>query len=170
MKKQKLIDAAVQMAKRNGLVNVTCSGVCKAAKLPQGSFSSITGMTFAEFIDHVGTICPESKANHFRLKKGYANKEARKEDLLKAAMELSKKIGYSNVRHAMLADEAGVHRTLVYHYFSTKDQLLHAMMRFAVVNDIAEVVAQGIVARDTQALKAPDKVKQAALVYIASIS
>lgn len=170
MKKQKLIDTAVQMAKRNGLVNVTCAGICKVAKLPLGSFNAITGMTFPEFVDHIGELCPESKANHFRLKKGYATKEDRKEDLLKASMELSKRIGYSGVRHSALADEAGVHRTLVYHYFATKDQLLRAMMHYAVANNVAEVVAQGIINRDEQALMAPADVKQAALEFFGRIT
>lgn len=99
----------------------------------------------------------------------------RRAQILSAAMKLAVKRGYQNVTRDEIAAAAGVSAGLVNKYFSTMPQLRRDVMRAAVraastgqpgtavIPEMLTIVAQGIVARDRHALKAPDIVKNAAL-------
>ena len=42
---------AINLARTDGLINLTRVGLCAAAGIPDGSFRHVTGQTFNEFID-----------------------------------------------------------------------------------------------------------------------
>lgn len=50
--------------------------------------------------------------------------EQRKNQILRAAMELIDKKGYRNTKISDIAESAGISKGLVYHYYSTKDDIL----------------------------------------------
>lgn len=93
-------------------------------------------------------------------------KERRKQ-LIASAVRLAERIGYDRITRNGVAEEAGVSTGLVTHYFRTMKQLQRATMREAVTVGNLSVVAQGLVAGDPQALKAPAELKQAAASRLA---
>jgi TetR/AcrR family transcriptional regulator, fatty acid metabolism regulator protein len=55
--------------------------------------------------------------------------EARREELLAAAVRVFARRGYHTSRVSDIADEAGVSHGLVYHYFASKDEVLETIFR-----------------------------------------
>jgi AcrR family transcriptional regulator len=90
----------------------------------------------------------------------------RKKQILDVAVELSKKQGYQRVTRDDVARAAECACGLINRYFETMIQLRRAVMRAAVKQGVLEIVAQGIVAKDAQALKAPEELKQRALAAL----
>jgi AcrR family transcriptional regulator len=81
----------------------------------------------------------------------------RKRQLLDVGLQLAEQVGYKNVTMVALTDAAGVSRTLYHRYFSTVGQFRVDVMRAAVKQENLTVIAQGLAAKDPQALKAsPD--------------
>lgn len=91
----------------------------------------------------------------------------RKRHILAAALADARKRGYMQVTLLSVADAAECSRGLVIHYFATMQQLRRAVMRAAIANRDLPIVAQGLAARDAQALKAPEDLRKAALASIA---
>ena len=96
------------------------------------------------------------------------NPEARKDQILVAAVELAKEVGYNVMTRDAIAIKAGVSMGLVTHYFETMTQLRRLVMRYARNNDIAEIVAQGIANQDEHARKAPPELKAKAIELLAN--
>lgn len=94
--------------------------------------------------------------------------ETRKEDLLAAGCRAAKCLNYANVRFQHIADEAKVSRPLVVHYFKTLPQLQRDLMRYAVRNNVAEVIAQGLLVGDAHAKKATPEQREAAIAVLAA--
>jgi AcrR family transcriptional regulator len=69
--------------------------------------------------------------------------ERRREQLLETALELFVERGIENVSIADLAVHAGVAHGLIYHYFTSKDELVAAVVRHASPStDVHEIVEQ----------------------------
>lgn len=93
--------------------------------------------------------------------------EARKEEILAAAVALAVVHGYSQVTRDQIAQAAKVSGPTLHYHFGTIAQLRRDLMRYAVRNaDTAgclRVIAQGLVANDTQAAKASPDVRAKAM-------
>jgi AcrR family transcriptional regulator len=87
----------------------------------------------------------------------------RKEQLLAVALTEARKIGYSRVTLQIVAQAASCAPSTVSHYFGTMTQLRRAMMRAAIKREVLEVIAQGLVDRNPQALAAPESLRASAL-------
>jgi len=96
------------------------------------------------------------------------NPEARKDQILIAAVELAKEVGYNKMTRDAIAVKAGVSMGLVTHYFETMNQLRRDVVRYARNNDIPEIIAQGIANQDPHAKKAPPALKAKALELLAN--
>jgi AcrR family transcriptional regulator len=96
----------------------------------------------------------------------HMNPADRKKQILEVAVTLSKKQGYQHVTREDIARGAECATGLINRYFGTMPQLRRAVMRWAVKHGELAIVAQGIVAKDPQALKAPDDLKQRALASL----
>jgi TetR/AcrR family transcriptional repressor of bet genes len=57
--------------------------------------------------------------------------DIRRRELLEAALEIIKREGLPATTLSRIADEAGVSKGIVHHYFQGKDQLIEKTMRFA---------------------------------------
>lgn len=68
-----------------------------------------------------------------------AKEGARKEDILKASIQVFSKEGFYNARMEDIAIAAGVGKGTIYEYFPSKKVLFQEMMRYAVEMYIAEV-------------------------------
>ena len=96
------------------------------------------------------------------------NPEARKDQILIAAVELAKEVGYNKMTRDAIAIKAGVSMGLVTHYFETMTQLRRDVVRYARNNDIPEIIAQGIANQDPHAKKAPPALKEKAIALLAN--
>lgn len=87
--------------------------------------------------------------------------------ILAAALKLAAKDGYGRITREAIAAAAGVSPGLVTHHMGTMEQLRRDVMREAVRAECLPVIAQGLVARDRHALKAPDPLQKKALASFA---
>lgn len=163
-KKQTIIDEANKLIAEHGIINLTRKSLCEAAGIPNGSFSHYVGKTFTEFVKGLTDDIKPHKATTKRL-----SKDDRKNDLLQTALDLSVKVGYTNVSRGALATEAGVSNALVTHYFGTMKQLKRAIMRSAIGRSIPEIVAQGLAIGDDNARKAPVELKARAATALVNM-
>lgn len=95
--------------------------------------------------------------------------QERKEEILAAAAKLAERVGYTHVTRDAVADQAGVSMGLVSNYFSTMAQLKRDIMRFAVREGNLHIIAQGLMHKDTQALKVDKEVRNRAAQLIAQL-
>lgn len=87
----------------------------------------------------------------------------RKREILDAAVELAQDQGYQNLTHSRIAGAVKVSPSLIRKYYVDKSQLRDAVMSEAVRLEIAEIVLQGLAAKDPIAHDAPAWLKVAAL-------
>ena len=77
-------------------------------------------------------------------------------------------MGYTKVTRDAVADAAGVSMGLVSRYFGTMKNLRRDIIRYAIRNDIAEIIAQGLANGDDHARKAPANLKAKAATLLAN--
>lgn len=88
--------------------------------------------------------------------------DVRLDTILSAALDVSESVGYSRATREQIAERAQCSPGLVSHYLGTMKAARRDIMRHAIKQERALIVAQGLAARDPHALKAPDDLKQAA--------
>jgi len=166
MERNEVKKLAIRMVKRDGWINLSRSGLCQAAGIANGSFPSVVGCTFAEFVKELqeGSESDIMNAPTVVTKKR-ANPEMRKEHILKAAVNLAMEAGYKSVTREGVANCAGISEGLVTRYFGTMNQLRTAIIRYAVKQEIVEIVAQGLAVSDPHAKKASTELKQKAIAH-----
>lgn len=89
--------------------------------------------------------------------------EARKEDILAAAVPLAIAAGYKSLTRDQVAAAAKISGPTLHYHFGTMEKFRKEMMRYAVKSGVLQIIAQGIVANDPQALKLSDVERKAAL-------
>lgn len=89
----------------------------------------------------------------------------RKQQILDAAMVEADKHGYTNVTRSGVADRVGCSPALVSFYWGTMKQLRRSIMGEAVRIRHLRILAQGIIAKDSRALGAPDDLRKEALTF-----
>lgn len=90
----------------------------------------------------------------------------RRELILDAAVKLAKGIGYQMLTKDKIAIEANISGGLLHRYFNSMFKLKREVMRYAIKHEIIDIIAQGIAARDSQALAAPDELKRKAVEHL----
>lgn len=91
----------------------------------------------------------------------------RKDALLSAAVAEANAVGFGQMTRSGIAARAGVAPGLVTHYFETMPKLKRAVMRHAIHTEELGIVAEGVVTRDANALKAPPELQARALASMA---
>lgn len=94
--------------------------------------------------------------------------ELRSKQILAAALKLSRRYGYRKLTRDKVAKEAKAAQGLVNLYFGNMDGLRDAVMRRAVEENDAKLVAQGIAERNRVALDAPADLRKRAVTALAS--
>ena len=96
---------------------------------------------------------------------GHQRKDAaiRRQEILDAAIELAGESGYLKMTHSHVAGRVKVSPSLIRKYYVDKSKLHDAVMAEAVRLKIAEIVLQGLAAKDPIAHGAPTWLKVAAL-------
>jgi AcrR family transcriptional regulator len=92
----------------------------------------------------------------------------RKQQILDVAVKLAEVVGVEGLRREGVAKGAEVADGLVSRYFNTMTQLRRAVMRRAVHTENLTIIAQGIAARDPEAMKASPELRAKALATLAS--
>lgn len=97
-------------------------------------------------------------------------KDERKESILIAALQLAADSGgWSTLTRDTVAKAANCSDGLVTHYFGTMQQLRRTVMRAAIKRKNLSIVAQGIIAGDTNARKVCDQLKLEAIDYLKNL-
>lgn len=171
MNKEDVKQTAIEMAAEVGLINLSRRDLCERAGIPDGSFPHVMGCTFSEFVVELQDegFGAGMRGEIVEVNKTRVSPKLRREQILAAAVELAKTDGYRKMTRDDIAKRAGVSTGLVTKYFSTMPALRRDVMRAAVRNNVAEVVAQGLANRCSHAMKAsPELKKQAALILVNS--
>ena len=153
---------AIDMVKEAGLINLSRSGLCERAGMPDGSFPHVMGMNFSEFIKE---LAPYDRLV-YPVNKSRTDPKLRREQILNVAVSMAKRGGYHKITRDAIAENAGVSMGLVSRYFGTMTKLRRAIMRAAIVQEIPEIIAQGLANGDNHAKKAPEKLKAKAVTLI----
>lgn len=89
-----------------------------------------------------------------------------KDQILAAALSLAAQRGYTNVTRDAVAHRVKAAPSLVNYYFKTMKVFRRQLMRHAIRKGDLCVVAQGLIARDVHALKAPADLRARAIANI----
>lgn len=90
--------------------------------------------------------------------------------ILQAAINVAKREGLAKLTRDAVAKESNVSCGLVNRYFNTMPQLRRAVIRAAIHAEfpVLEIIAEALVSRDPQAMKAPQHIKDSALKFALS--
>jgi AcrR family transcriptional regulator len=94
------------------------------------------------------------------------NPKDRKASILDAAIRMSRHYGYIEVTRADIAHAAECSEALVSSYFGTMTQVRRAVVRAAIQHRDLVIIAQALVAKDAQAMKAPEELRKAAVATL----
>lgn len=92
----------------------------------------------------------------------------RREQILKAAVDLARDKGYHNLTRDGVAVVAGVSFGLVTRYFGTIDTLKQKVMSAAITLEVPEIIAHGLASGDPIARSAPVALKEKAVALISA--
>lgn len=160
MNKEHILKVAESMIDEQGLINLTRRNLSDRAGIADGSFNSIMGCTFSEFI--AGRADENDDTIH-EISRRRADPTMRKKQIINVALDLSKVDGYHKIGREDIATAAGVSPALVSKYFGTLNQLRRSIIRAAIKQEIPEIIAQGIANRDDHVKNITDELKQKAL-------
>lgn len=92
--------------------------------------------------------------------------EVRIPHILDCALELAGQSNYLSITRDQIATRVGITGSAVAYHFKTMGNLRVALMRHAVEQRDAKVVAQGLIARDPEALQADNMLRHLACVEV----
>lgn len=161
---QQIQRTAEDMIREYGLINLTRAGLCERAGVPDGSFAHIVGCTFSEFVENLRDLnIPDPEG--CKAVKSRINPALRRGHILDTAVGLAKEHGYRFITRGMVAEAAGVSGSLVSLYFNM-NQLRENIMELAVMRQIPEIIAQGLLNQDIIALSVSPELKAKAAEII----
>ena len=166
MKREEIKEVAVCMVKGLGLINLSRRDLCERAGIPDGSFPHVMGCNFSEFVEELKLENIQEIAHS--VSKTRANPALRKDNILNVAVAMAKVSAYNKLTRDKIAEGAGVSTGLVTSYFGTMGQLKTAIMRRAVKQGIAGIIAQGLANGDDHAKNAPAELKAEAATLLAN--
>lgn len=91
----------------------------------------------------------------------------RKDEVVTAALKLAAASHYLKVTREDIAGAVGVSGPAIQYHFGTMPRLRNEVMRAAVKRPVLAVLAQGLVAKDPQALKASEALRLQAFEWVA---
>ncbi len=86
----------------------------------------------------------------------------RKKQILDAAVHVASRDGYQNITRENVAKKAGIAPGLVKQYYGTMHKLKRSVMRACIKREVLPVILQGLVSKDSNALKISDGLKEKA--------
>lgn len=163
IRRTQLLELALAQIAVDGWPNTTHKSIARACGVNDTTvyshFPKRSDLRNAIMADHPHLDLPD--APDLRMKPGDRHRM-----LMDKALELSARDGYKNVTMEALTTAAGVSRTLYARYFTSVLQFRVEVMRTAVKRRNLPIIAQGLVARDPHALKAPSELREAAIATL----
>ena len=159
--KDSALKAGIKLARTKGLINISRTDISAEIGIQDGSWTYSVGVPFSTLVAEIKEVIGDEK--HTNVLKKRVSPQLRKENILSCAIKLSETVGYSSITITAVAEEAGVTRQTVAHYFSTLNQLQTDIMRRAVKEKNLKIIAQGLVSQNKHAQKADAELKQEAL-------
>lgn len=92
--------------------------------------------------------------------------EARKDEILAAALDIAANSHYLKVTREQIAVRVGVSGPAIQYHFQTMVQLRKDLMRAAVKQTCLKVIAQGLLSDDPHAIRASEGLKRQAIKAI----
>ena len=92
--------------------------------------------------------------------------KVRRDSILDAALYSAEKSHYRMITREVIAFNAQVSPALVAHYLGSIDEIRDLVLKTAIERENAQIVAQGLVARDPRACRAPLNVRREALALL----
>lgn len=168
MKRIEVERAARRLIRDDGLINLTLSTLCYELEIPEGSFTHVTGMKFEKFIS--GFVEKDTSSKIHSPTKQRVQKDIRKDHILKVATKLAEKRGYIWITRDELAKAAEVSPSLITFHFHSIKALRDELMKKAVAEKNLKIIWQGLANSNGIALRAPIKIKKAALRQLGNVS
>lgn len=162
-KYDKIIDAALSIAKTKGLINLEMRRVCEVAGISTGNFHYHMKMRWEDFYKMIGDMAPESKAKHFKLDKRYASADERKKHIIEGALEFAEMGTYTPMDLVALAEYLGVSRSLILVRFGKKGVLEREVLKLAIKERRLIVIGQALMMQDPIVSAIDEELKREAL-------
>lgn len=89
--------------------------------------------------------------------------EVRKEDILRTALPLAEKLGYTKVSRETITDSIGITGPALNYHFGTMTQFRRELLRYAIKNESLLVIAQALSSKVHCVQKAPKELQRRAL-------
>lgn len=89
--------------------------------------------------------------------------DERKAAILAACLKLAERSDYRYMTRSQIAGVAGCSNNLITYYFDSMSKLRAAVMSLAIEKQSLPIIRQGLLARDTRAMKAPETLRRAAV-------
>lgn len=156
-----IMDLALRMAREKGLINLTCEDVANEAGFPGGSFTARAGYTFTELVTKI-TPMLRDMPHHTQTVNRRAHPAARRDQLIKAGLYVAQRKPYNAMRYADVAEQAGVARTLIAHYFLHESDLITEVLKLAIEQDVLPVIKLGLLFHHPVIMAAPLELRERA--------
>lgn len=141
MKLQAIESAAAELADKNGILFLTRRNVCEHAGVPVGSFTSITGRPFSEW------VVSFAQANEFEIVSSVGARVApalRRAQILSAGVMVARREGLNAVNRSSVAKKAKVSTSCVSHHFPIIELFLSAIIAQACDDLDGRVIGEAI--------------------------
>jgi len=154
--KEKIKKAALSLARDIGPQNITLTALCDLVGISPGSFSHIMGVGFTEYVHTL----PSNEITEITRKR--STPIFRKRAIIKKTVEIvwNGSIPFSCITYSSIAKHTGMARSTVVKYFDSIAHVKNEVMKYAIQNEILEIVAQGIVTKNRLALAVPAELKR----------
>jgi len=166
--KEKIKNAAIELAKEIGLVNLTRRAVCERAEVADGAFTAIMGESFTDMVSAMSASgdlpvgVPDSRQR--------VNAGIRRKQLLNIAIEQAAETCYDAITREKVAKAVGLSPALVNYYFNTTEELREEVLREAIATRHLGIIAQGFVKKEPLVCDhATDELIDEALEYIKGV-
>ena len=159
-----VLEAATAEAREVGLAYITRDAVARRAGVPPGSMCMFGSM---RDIKQKVAQMDSSLQSPESLDRYEAARNQTDLAILGAAVKLAATGRYDRLTRRDVAEAAGVSPARVSLFAGDMEGLRAAIMKAAVMDKVAVVVAQGLADRHPEAVAAPDELKQQALAVLA---
>ena len=156
---------ARDLAKSQGLANMTKAKLCQALGIPVGSLAWRLGYSYGALIKEISDGVP-AYVDGVPIKAARLAPELRKEALLVAARDIALTDGFKALTRVAISDAADVSNVTSIKLFKTVDALVRALVGKAIADRDAPLLAKALEAGHPRAKKAPADLLDEALDLI----
>ena len=95
--------------------------------------------------------------------------DARKKQILENAVAMSRKLGYKFITRTKIANKIGVTSSNLVHHFARMGALRTAVLKYAIEHEILDILAQGLVNKESIILKMDSQLRDKVITYLTNL-